>query len=143
MPDLERLVAIDAEATAFPWSKAKFIESITPSAPCFLLEERGVIVAFAVFSQVLDEASLLNIAVLPAQQGKGYGKVLLEYSLAFIAKSAANCFLEVRASNQAAIQLYRHCGFETVGERRNYYPATQGREHALVMRLLFTQQQVD
>jgi len=43
-------------------------------------------------------------------------------------------FLEVRPSNTQAINLYDSLGFETVGLRRHYYPADQGREDALVMR---------
>jgi ribosomal-protein-alanine N-acetyltransferase len=43
-------------------------------------------------------------------------------------------FLEVRASNAAAIRLYEGNGFDTVGRRVNYYPAADGREDALVMR---------
>jgi ribosomal-protein-alanine N-acetyltransferase len=41
--------------------------------------------------------------------------------------------LEVRASNAAAIALYRSAGFEQIGLRRGYYPAANGREDALLM----------
>ena len=42
-------------------------------------------------------------------------------------------FLEVRASNLAALTLYRRAGFEQVGVRRGYYRDAQGSEDALVM----------
>ena len=42
-------------------------------------------------------------------------------------------FLEVRASNQAAIRLYEQQGFNEMGRRRNYYPAVNGREDAILM----------
>jgi ribosomal-protein-alanine N-acetyltransferase len=45
-------------------------------------------------------------------------------------------FLEVRPSNGRAIDLYTSLGFETIGLRRNYYPADQGREDAVVMRFV-------
>ena len=40
--------------------------------------------------------------------------------------------LEVRESNQPAIELYRSLGFVAVGTRRNYY--SQPQEDALVLR---------
>jgi ribosomal-protein-alanine N-acetyltransferase len=44
-------------------------------------------------------------------------------------------FLEVRPSNLAAIALYETAGFRRVAVRRNYYPAREGREDAVVMTL--------
>ena len=45
--------------------------------------------------------------------------------------------LEVRASNQRAIQVYDTFGFAYIGRRKGYYPSTQSqREDALVMRLM-------
>ena len=43
--------------------------------------------------------------------------------------------LEVRQSNERARALYRRRGFAEIGIRRGYYPATQGREDAVVMAL--------
>ena len=42
-------------------------------------------------------------------------------------------FLEVRPSNPGAIALYHDEGFNEIGRRPRYYPATQGREDAIVM----------
>ena len=41
--------------------------------------------------------------------------------------------LEVRASNAAAIALYRRAGFSDIGLRRDYYQAENGREDAILM----------
>jgi ribosomal-protein-alanine N-acetyltransferase len=46
-----------------------------------------------------------------------------------------NMFLEVRASNIAAITLYEAVGFVEMSIRRGYYPATKGREDAVLMGL--------
>lgn len=135
--DLDRLVVIDAAASSFPWSRGKFIESYSADAPCYVLEIRGQLAAFAIYNQVLDEASLLNIAVVPGYQGRGCGRALLVQSLELVQEKSKCCFLEVRASNQAAIKLYASVGFERIGLRRGYYPAERGREDALVMRLSF------
>jgi len=39
----------------------------------------------------------------------------------------------VRPSNAAAMSLYESVGFNEIGRRPGYYPASNGREDALVM----------
>jgi ribosomal-protein-alanine N-acetyltransferase len=48
-------------------------------------------------------------------------------------QQAEVCFLEVRRSNEGAINLYRSMGFVQIGERKNYYPSKSDREDALIM----------
>jgi ribosomal-protein-alanine N-acetyltransferase len=89
---------------------------------------------YLAYSQVLDEASIEDVVVDPQCQGTGLGRQLLQASFEDMKRrGAAICLLEVRASNAAAIALYRSCGFQLDGERRNYYPAEHGRENALLM----------
>ena len=40
--------------------------------------------------------------------------------------------LEVRPSNIAAIYLYTNLGFNEIARRKDYYPASKGREDAIV-----------
>jgi ribosomal protein S18 acetylase RimI-like enzyme len=69
------------------------------------------------------EAELLRIAVDPAHRGQGLGRTLLEACQRDLAAAGmVNLFLEVRAANAAAIQLYRRCGWERCGLRAGYYP---------------------
>ena len=51
------------------------------------------------------------------------------------AKGIATLWLEVRASNSPAIALYESLGFNEVTVRKNYYPAAQGKEDAVIMAL--------
>lgn len=45
--------------------------------------------------------------------------------------------LEVRPSNEHALAVYHHCGFQQIGIRKQYYPAAgTSREDAIVMRLM-------
>jgi ribosomal-protein-alanine N-acetyltransferase len=47
----------------------------------------------------------------------------------------ASILLEVRPSNERALQVYRRYGYEEIGRRKGYYPAHEGRrEDAIVMR---------
>ena len=48
-------------------------------------------------------------------------------------------FLAVRPSNLAAIRLYQRVGFEQIGIRRGYYQAPDGREDAIVLKLMLRQ----
>ena len=50
-------------------------------------------------------------------------------------RGVATLWLEVRASNAAAIALYESLGFNEATIRRNYYPTTDGREDAIIMAL--------
>ncbi len=69
------------------------------------------------------EAELLRIAVDPARRGGGLGRRLLEACQAVLAaEGMEELHLEVRASNRAAIGLYRACGWVPSGRRGGYYP---------------------
>ncbi len=46
---------------------------------------------------------------------------------------AKTALLEVRPSNRPAVALYQQAGFGEVGIRRQYYPAANGREDALIL----------
>lgn len=99
-----------------------------------VVEVEGERAGFVVISVVLDEASILNIAVQPTLQRRGFALALLDAALAAIRESGAKRgLLEVRESNAAARRLYEKCGFRLDGIRRNYYPAPSGREDALLM----------
>ena len=85
---------------------------------------------------VLPEATLFNIAVDPDYQRQGLGRALLEHLIDELEKrGVATLWLEVRASNAAAIALYESLGFNEATIRRNYYPTTDGREDAIIMAL--------
>lgn len=71
----------------------------------------GTMAAFAITQVVLDEATLFNIAVDPDFQRRGLGRELLEYLIDELEKRGIlTLWLEVRASNAAAIALYESPG---------------------------------
>ena len=70
----------------------------------------------------------------------GFGRRLLEHLMERAAAGGVNeAFLEVRPSNLAAIRLYQRLGFEQIGIRRGYYQAPDGREDAIVLKLMLRQ----
>ena len=93
------------------------------------------LIGFSIFSLIVPEAHLLNIALLHEHQGKGLGRNLLEHT-AFQSKTlgAKILFLEVRVSNKKAIRLYESMGFVKDAIRANYYSGKL-KEDALLMSL--------
>jgi ribosomal-protein-alanine N-acetyltransferase len=81
----------------------------------------------------VDDAHLLTICVAAKRQRLGFGARLLQHaSQVALAAGAQTLLLEVRPSNEKALNLYRHFGFHEIGRRKGYYPAAGGREDALV-----------
>lgn len=136
--DAPALSALDRLANPNPWHMQRFSSLLSAQDPLrglvLVLEERGSIVGFAVFSQVLDEGSLDNIAVAPAQRRRGCARILVEQVLARLRRTGAlRCLLEVRRSNEGARALYDALGFTLDGVRRNYYARPGGAEDGLLL----------
>lgn len=131
---LGEVVAIERRAYAHPWTRGNFADSLRSGYQAQLLCAGDVIMGYFVAMQGVDEVHLLNITVDPQFQGQGWGRVMLD-ALALWARGqrAQWLWLEVRISNLRAQQVYLRYGYRWVGERKNYYPATQGREDAIVM----------
>ncbi|MDD5297078.1 MAG: ribosomal protein S18-alanine N-acetyltransferase [Rhodocyclaceae bacterium] len=132
---LDSVAAAEADLHAFPWRRKQFADSLAAGHEAWIACVSGELAGYAVVMQALDEVELLDIAVLKAWQRQGLGCALLDFLLGRARQAGARTmFLEVRASNQAGLALYRGTGFSEVGRRRGYYPAHQGREDAVVMR---------
>jgi ribosomal-protein-alanine N-acetyltransferase len=134
--DLDAVLAIEASAYPFPWTRGNFIDSIAAGYWTELhFDAAGLLVAYAVAMAALDEMHLLNLTVAPSHEGHGHARALLDALEAHCRDiGIATLWLEVRPSNERARRLYERRGFREVGLRRGYYPAPQGqREDAIVM----------
>jgi len=134
--DVDEILAIEERAYAFPWTRGNFLDSLASGYSIWGGRLPSQLVGYFVLMPVVDEAHLLNISVAPGCQGVGYGSLLLGHALRIAGDAgAASLLLEVRPSNTAALALYDRFGFSRIGLRRAYYPAANGREDALVLRL--------
>ena len=111
------------------WTRSQ-LSGILPMAGVFLIlavdRTCDALVGFSLFRTVAGESELLLIAVLPGEQRRGVGTLLLDDFLARARDgNIGRVHLEVRAGNPA-IGMYRNAGFSPVGRRRNYYHATNG-----------------
>lgn len=134
--DLDSVMTIEPTIYTHPWTRGNFKDSLKSGYLCYVYESSDEIIGYAVMMMVMDEAHLLNISIAKGYQRKGLGRMLLNELIA-IAKNhpAHTMFLEVRPSNKAAIRLYESIGFNEFSVRKGYYPATNGREDAVLMGL--------
>lgn len=132
--DLDAVAEAEARIHPFPWTRGNFADSLAAGHGAWLAQEDGRLIGYAVMMQVLDEAHLLNISVLPELQRSGRGSTFLLHLFAQARLCAATrMLLEVRPGNLAGQGFYRRHGFAEIGRRRDYYPAHEGREDAIVM----------
>ncbi len=147
--DLDAVCAIERLAYEFPWTRGNFADSLqagyrtelllAPAGPATPPAQRcgaDELLGYSIAMHGVDEAHLLNLTVAPRWQRRGLARTLLSALCFHCATHRLQwLLLEVRPSNHAARQLYARCGFVEIGRRRGYYPAADGREDALVLRL--------
>jgi ribosomal-protein-alanine N-acetyltransferase len=134
--DVPAMAKIEQEAAINPWSLSQFLSSSLREHEYSLVAEEGagLVSGFCIYQRVLDEASLMNIAVRPGRQGVGLASLLLtQLQQTLIDAGVQRCLLEVRESNVSAIVLYRKFGFVDDAIRKDYYSTGDGREDAVLM----------
>ncbi len=116
---------IGRSALAHWWGRESFVDEVLRDPKRSLLlapDGGGKPVAFIDIGRQLDEIQVHNIATHPGHRRRGFAASLLEQVIDEAPKQGVRSItLEVRRSNEAAIQLYRRFGFETIGVRPLYY----------------------
>jgi len=135
--DLPVVLAIENVAYAFPWSEGVFRDCFKARYSCWVCETPvGTLLGYGIMSFAVGEAHILNLCVNPDHHNQGIGRTILTHLINVARqKKVENLFLEVRPSNLAAIALYQKMGFNEIGIRKDYYPAHDGREDALMLAL--------
>ncbi len=134
--DLDIVCRIARESFSTPWTQAIFESELHRDwAEVRVLRsgEGERICGFINFWIIGDEIHLHNLAVLPTVRRRGYGRTLLldMFEIA-IKRSVTTVLLEVRCSNEVAINLYKSVGFRSIAIRPRYYSDNQ--EDAIIMR---------
>ncbi|AKJ03096.1 ribosomal-protein-alanine N-acetyltransferase [Archangium gephyra] len=143
--DLPAVMDLEKAAFRNPWSFELLQRELSHDwSVIFLLEEPlpeggKRLLGISIFWIVHDEVHVLNVATAPEHRRRGVGRELMEATLAEgRARKCSLATLEVRKSNEAAINLYKSFGFRPVGVRPNYYvDEGQPPEDAIVMVLDF------
>jgi len=124
LDDLEQVAAIDQISFNLPWPARSFKFELTdnPAARCWAAELDGRVVGMLVAWMIVDEIHIATLATHPDYRQHGIGKKLLLYALQSAQEEGAiTSFLEVRAGNTAALEMYRKSGFVEGGRRKGYY----------------------
>ena len=147
--DLDSVLAIEAVSHIHPWTKGNFSDSLAAGHWAYCVRPQladvvkgsyldpGILWAYCILFPAVDELHLLNITVSPKLRRLGIGvKMMNAIEGVAVQQNMPRIILEVRPSNESALQLYQSLGYEQIGSRKNYYPvdAVNGlREDALVL----------
>lgn len=134
--DVDTVTAIENKIYPHPWTRGNFSDSLNAGYHCWIMELGGEIVGYGVIMIAVGEAHLLNMSIAAEWQRRGLGRELLKFVVKLARDFLAHkIYLEVRPSNIAGRRLYASAGFSEIATRRGYYPATRGREDAVIMEL--------
>ena len=137
VPDIEHLLPIEDACHSHPWSKKTFSSCIGERYFGQWIAVEGKSIGFYIGQYVAGEATLMDICIIPDQQGNGLGKkLLLDFFEQAKKLTSTTIWLEVRAKNISAQMLYINQGFTETGRRTGYYPSATGfgYEDAIVMK---------
>jgi ribosomal-protein-alanine N-acetyltransferase len=137
--DVQDLIELEKMCFAYHWTHDQFCLGLERGAFRVLgIQKGGRLAGYIAFSLIEDEMEILNLAVHPDFRRKRLAANLLDRAFEVCVKNKiAKSFLDVKASNSAALKLYRKYGYKQIGVRKKYYPDTK--EDALLFRYDFKQ----
>ncbi len=149
--DLDEVLSIEDVSHVHPWTRGNFSDSLSAGHWAYCIRPQldqsdcepgsyldpGVLWAYCILYPAVDELHLLNITVDPKLRKLGIGaRIMSAIEGVALQQKISRVILEVRPSNNSALSLYTKLGYEQIGLRKNYYPASEitgNREDAIVM----------
>ena len=131
--DTEQVEMIEKQIFSIPWSQKSFEDACQSNDNIYLVcEMNGQIAGYCGLWTVLGEGNITNMAVSGGFRRLGIAETLMkEMEKRGMSKKVVTYFLEVRKSNEAAVNLYKKMGYVQIGVRKNFYEKPV--EDALVM----------
>jgi ribosomal-protein-alanine N-acetyltransferase len=131
--DLSEVIDIEQDTFSDPWREQDFRDALLDERNEYLVAVcDGRIAGYCGCWGIAGEGNIYNVAVKKEYRRQHIGKALLETLIQQLIERGITSFtLEVRASNEPAIRLYRSLGFEAVGLRPDFY--TKPKEDAVIM----------
>lgn len=131
--DVLVVAEIEKECFSKPWSEKAIKTAINDDLSHFIVAKIGnEVVGYGGMYSVMGEGYIYNIAVKRKYRKFGIGTNIVNELVNYSEIKSLNFLsLEVRKSNTPAINLYSNCGFEKVGNRKNFY--TNPLEDAIIM----------
>ena len=135
--DVPELKRIEIECMLSPWTPESYLREITREGSVVLKAENreGSIMGFILGRAArAGEAAIFNIGTAVAFRRMGVGSILLEeFRKQSVARGSLEIWLEVRSTNETAINFYLARGFVRRGIRPNFY--SNPTDNALIMSL--------
>jgi len=124
--DLSAVLEIERESHPEPWTEAHFNQDLSLPYSRFLVltddETDSIVLGYIVYWLQAEGASLLNLTVAPKWRGLGLSRILVSAMVnETVREEIPRVILEVRESNQRAIQAYEKFGFKKTHERKAFY----------------------
>ncbi|MCS7116792.1 MAG: ribosomal protein S18-alanine N-acetyltransferase [Nitrososphaerota archaeon] len=120
--DLNRVLEIERSSFDQPYDLSIFIYYLTNESERFLVAEEDDYVVGYIISSILNDVGLIiSLAVDERWRRKGVGTKLLEMALQHLSNRVKRVELQVRVSNESAIQFYRRFGFRIKKRIERYY----------------------
>jgi ribosomal-protein-alanine N-acetyltransferase len=129
--DIDPVMAIAASLPTAPhWARSAYEAATSslgePKRMAWVAVYSRELIGFAIVRLLAPESELESIAIRTNAHGRGFGSSLLSAILQELKRArpetgVEQVDLEVRASNAAALGLYRQAGFRETGRRRGYY----------------------
>ena len=92
----------------------------------YILEIDNIIAGYILWLERKKYFRLYSLAISNDFQNRGLAKKLLEYSFENLSKDNKDFSLEVKVSNESAINLYKKYGFEIKKILKDYYEQCHG-----------------
>nr|MBF0220955.1 ribosomal protein S18-alanine N-acetyltransferase [Desulfobulbaceae bacterium] len=138
---LPEIIAIEKQLDS-PWSEGQIADELTLAHGWQFVAINPIsekVFGFIIGSICIDEAEIRKFAIASQERRKGYGRILLAHCLIFLDNQFTRvCFLELRESNTAALQLYTFFDFQKIGLRKNYY--SNPCENAIILQKQFSRE---
>lgn len=131
--DLEKVAYLEKEIFPDPWGMIGLKESLYQNHTVLLgawIDEK--LIGYVIFYFSCDEGEIARIAVEKSARRQGVAShLLLELENVCEEKKIVKMLLDVRESNETAIEFYKSHGFTEDGLRKNFY--TNPTEDAVLM----------
>lgn len=137
--DLMAVVEIEENSGLNRWGYDAYRRELFTNQNSIMIVARNLfmgpsVIGFFAGWIVEDELHVNNVAAHRDYRRMGIGRSLMEAAIDEArGRGVTQVLLEVRASNEAAQQMYKNLGFRFVGRRRDYYRVPT--EDALTMKL--------
>ncbi len=131
--DIPSILVIENECFIKPWAEKDFLYELkdNPVSSVYVLEDGNEIIGFLDFWITFDSATIAQIAIKKAYQGRHLAHLLMQEMIDdCFAKKVNSITLEVRVNNIKAINMYTKYGFEKIVIKPHYY---ENGEDALYM----------